>query len=122
MSAARLARSADRARFCLSPSELKTIAIVGLPTSSAVRYWDTARQRYYRPPSPGGRAPRVSADHARPGPHTRGKPRLLDVGRRIPARDRFALDSPLEGRVTSELVSELKFRSSQKIRFSEVLG
>src|SRR5215467_618535 len=29
--------------------------------------------------------------------HTRGKPRLLDVGRRIPARDRFAPDSPLEG-------------------------
>src|SRR5215831_4267299 len=35
---------------------------------------------------------------------------------------KFAADSPLEGRVTSELVSELKFRSSQKIRFSEVLG
>ena len=50
----------------------------------------------------------------------RGDPR--DVGRRILARDRFAPDSPLEGRVTSELVSELKFRSSQKIRFSEVLG
>ena len=30
-------------------------------------------------------------------PHTRGKPRLLDVGRRILARDRFAPDSPLEG-------------------------
>jgi len=29
-------------------------------------------------------------------PHTRGKPRLLDVGRRILARDRFAPDSPLE--------------------------
>src|SRR5437762_1864424 len=40
----------------------------------------------------------VSADRvARPGPHTRGKPRLLDVGRRIHARDRFAPDSPLEG-------------------------
>ena len=25
-----------------------------------------------------------------------GKPRFLDVGRRIPARDRFAPDSPLE--------------------------
>ena len=35
---------------------------------------------------------------------------------------KFAADSPLEGRVTIELVSELKFRSSQKIRFSEVLG
>jgi hypothetical protein len=41
---------------------------------------------------------RVSADRAaRCGPHTRGKPRLLDVERRIPARDRFAPDSPLEG-------------------------
>src|SRR5215472_1655813 len=36
-------------------------------------------------------------------------------------RDRKIADSSLEGRVTSELVSELKFRSSQKIRFSEVL-
>src|SRR5277367_2122397 len=42
---------------------------------------------------------RVSADRAaRPSPHTRGKPRLLDVGRRIPARDRFAPDSPVEQR------------------------
>src|SRR5262249_15913625 len=40
----------------------------------------------------------VSVDRAvRPSPHTRGKPRLLDVGRRILARDRFAPDSPLEG-------------------------
>src|SRR5215472_2105719 len=30
-------------------------------------------------------------------PPTRGKPRLLDVGRRILARDGFAPDSPLEG-------------------------
>src|SRR5215472_11433696 len=30
-------------------------------------------------------------------PATRGKPRLLDVGRRILARDGFAPDSPLEG-------------------------
>src|SRR6516164_3820849 len=44
------------------------------------------------------RVRRVSADRAaRPGPHTRGKPRLLDLGTRIPARDRFAPDSPLEG-------------------------
>src|SRR5262249_5639412 len=41
---------------------------------------------------------RVSVDRAaRPSPHTRGKPRLLDVGRRILARDWFAPDSPLEG-------------------------
>src|SRR5262249_60494890 len=33
----------------------------------------------------------------RPGPDNRGKPRLLDLERRIPARDRFAPDSPLEG-------------------------
>jgi hypothetical protein len=31
--------------------------------------------------------------------------RLLDLERRIPARDRFARDSPLEGRVHCELVS-----------------
>ena len=43
------------------------------------------------------RALRFSADRAaRLGPHTRGKPRLLDVGRRIPARNRFAPDSPLQ--------------------------
>src|SRR5262249_56587391 len=41
---------------------------------------------------------RVSVDSAaRPSPYTRGKSRLLDVGRRILARDRFAPDSPLEG-------------------------
>jgi len=34
---------------------------------------------------------------ARPGPDNRGQPRLLDLERRIPARDRFAPDSPLEG-------------------------
>src|SRR5262249_13747699 len=57
-----------------------------------------ARQRYYRPSARCYRVRRVSADRAaRPGPHTRGKPRLLDVGRRMPARDRFAPDSPLEG-------------------------
>ena len=57
-----------------------------------------ARQRYYRPSARCCRVLHVSADRAaRPGPHTRGKPRLLDVGRRIPERDRFAPDSPLEG-------------------------
>jgi len=30
-------------------------------------------------------------------PDSNGKPRLLDLGTRIPARDRFAPDSPLEG-------------------------
>ena len=38
------------------------------------------------------------------------------------AQIEFATDSPLEGRVTCELVSEVDFRSSQKIRFSEVFG
>src|SRR5437764_8101833 len=57
-----------------------------------------ARQRYYRRYARCCRARRVSADRAaRPGPDTRGKPRLLDIGRRIPARDRFAPDSLLEG-------------------------
>ena len=52
------------------------------------------------------------------GPHTRAKSRAFAVGGKI-ARD---TDSPLEGRVTSELVSEMDFRSSQKIRFSAVFG
>src|SRR5215813_12851671 len=56
-----------------------------------------ARQRYYRSSARCCRVRRVSADRAaRPGPHTRGRPRLLDLGRRIRARDRFAPDSPLE--------------------------
>ena len=37
-----------------------------------------------------------STEAARPSPDNRGKPRLLDLERRIPARDRFAPDSPLE--------------------------
>src|SRR5262249_32864091 len=43
------------------------------------------------------RPARLSRPRRSPRPHTRGKPRLLDVGRRILARDRFAPDSPLEG-------------------------
>jgi len=69
------------------------------PTSSpAVRYWNRARQRYHRLSARYSRA-RVSlpTQAARPGPDNRGKPRLLDLERRIPARDRFAPDSPLEG-------------------------
>ena len=68
------------------------------PTSSpAVRYWNRARQRYHRLSARYSRA-RVSlpTQAARPGPDNRGKPRLLDLERRIPARDRFAPDSPLE--------------------------
>ena len=80
---------------------------VRLPTALAVRYWNMARQRYYRPSARCCRVRRVSADRAaRPGPHTRGKPRLLNLGTRIPARDRFAPDSPLEETVSSEPVSE----------------
>ena len=69
-----------------------------LPTSSpAVRYWNRARQRYHRLAARYSRA-RVSlpTQAARPGPDNRGKPRLLDLERRIPARDKFAPDSPLE--------------------------
>jgi len=69
------------------------------PTSSpAVRYWNRARQRYHRLSARYSRA-RVSlpTQAARPGPDNRGKPRLLDLERRIPARDRFAPDSSLEG-------------------------
>jgi hypothetical protein len=68
------------------------------PTSSPeVRYWNRARQRYHRLSARHSRA-RVSlpTQAARPGPDNRGKPRLLDPERRIPARDRFAPDSPLE--------------------------
>ena len=45
----------------------------------------------FRPDVP---APRVSlpTQAARPGPDNRGKPRLLDLERQIPARDRFAPD------------------------------
>src|SRR4029077_1004270 len=55
------------------------------PHPPAVRYWNMARQRYYRPWARCCRVLRVSADRAaRPGPHTREKPRLLDVGRQFP--------------------------------------
>src|SRR5215831_2647544 len=73
------------------------------PTSSpTVRYWNRARQRYHRLSARYSRA-RVSlpTQAARPGPDNRGKPRLLDLERRIPARDRFAPDSPLEPRSTT---------------------
>jgi hypothetical protein len=69
------------------------------PTSSpTVRYWNRARQRYDRLSARYSCA-RVSlpTQAARPGPDNRGKPRLLDRERRVPARDRFAPDSPLEG-------------------------
>jgi len=47
-----------------------------------------ARQRYYRLLARWCRARRVSVDRAaRSGPQTRGKSRLLDLERRIPARD-----------------------------------
>ena len=75
--------------------------------SAAVRYWNWAGQRYHRLSARYSHA-RVSlpTQAARPGPDNRGKPRLLDLERRIPARDRFAPDSPLEEAVTSEPVSE----------------
>jgi len=42
------------------------------------------------------RPARLGRPRRLPGPHTRGKRRLLDARRRNPARDRFAPDSPLE--------------------------
>src|SRR5215469_3829797 len=69
------------------------------PTSlPTVRYWNSARQRYHRLSARYSRA-RVSlpTQAARPGPDYRGKPRLLDLERRIPARDRFAPEPLLEG-------------------------
>src|SRR5262252_7288996 len=78
--------------------------------AATLRYWNIARQRHHRSSARCCWTLRVSVDRAaRPSPHTRGKPRLLDVGRRILARDRFAPDSPLEGTVTSEPVSEMDF-------------
>src|SRR6516225_2219196 len=74
------------------------------------------QQRYHRLSARYSRA-RVSlpTQAARPGPDNRGKPRLLDLERRIPARDRFAPDSPLEEAVTSEPVSEgAKFPASSE--------
>src|SRR5215467_9893294 len=109
--AAGLARSTERARFCLSRSRLcinipesraaqTRLAAVPPPSrtaSATMRYRNIARQRHYRPSARCCWTLRVSVDRAaRPSPHTRGKPRLLDVGRRILARDRFAPDSPLE--------------------------
>src|SRR5215472_7245978 len=66
--------------------------------SATMRYWNIARQRHCRSSARCCWTLRVSVDRAaHPSPHTREKPRLLDVGRRILARDRFAPDSPLEG-------------------------
>src|SRR5215472_2943238 len=76
------------------------------PHPPALRYRNTARQRHHRCSAPCCWTLRVSVDRAaRPSPHTRGKPWLLDVGRRILARDGFAPDSPLEETVRCELVS-----------------
>jgi hypothetical protein len=72
--------------------------------SATMRYWNIARQRHYRSSARCCWTLRVSVDRAaRPSPHTRGKPRLLDVGRRILARDRFAPDSPLLDQLTLDL-------------------
>jgi hypothetical protein len=54
-----------------------------------MRYWNIARQRHYRSSARCCWTLRVSVDRAaRPSPHTRGKPRLLDVPRRILAAAR----------------------------------
>jgi hypothetical protein len=71
--------SSDRARFCLSPIRIQRsnrtlspkkpdfveIRVASSPTSSpVVRYWNMARQRYYRPSARCCRALCVSADRA----------------------------------------------------------
>ena len=81
---------ADQPRLAAAPSSRTA--------SATIWYWNIAQQRDYRSSAQCCWTLRVSVDRAaRPSPHTRGKPRLLDVGRRILARDRFAPDSPLEG-------------------------
>ena len=90
------------------PTEIGTPRPTRLPAShprhgpetapAAQRYWNRGRQRYCRSLVRYCPTLRVSADRAaNRAAHTRGKPRLLDVGRRIPTRDGFAPDSPLEG-------------------------
>jgi len=90
------------------PTEIGTPRPTRLPASqprhgpetapAARRYWNRGRQRYCRSLVRYCSTLRVSADRAaNRAAHTRGKPRLLDVGRRIPARDKFAPDSLLEG-------------------------
>jgi hypothetical protein len=88
-----VARAADRACFCLSRSALKalrhrqaprqpSLACGPVPSlsrtaSAALRYWNMARQRYYRFLPRCCRALSVSADRAaRPGPR---HPRIIYV-------------------------------------------
>jgi hypothetical protein len=58
-------------------------------------------------------------------PPRRGAEGLQQIGRfehSLIKRNRKFVDSPLEGAVTSELVSEVKSRSSQKSGFQRVFG
>ena len=89
--------------------------------SAAVRYWNWAGQRYHRLSARYSRA-RVSlpTQAARPGPDNRGKPRLLDLANRIPARDRFAPDSLLEG--DGFELSVPPVTEGRRDRVSEALG
>ena len=85
-----------RARSALNaqPKSARPEATQTVP--AARRYWNRGQQRYCRSLVRYCSTLRVSADRApNRAAHTCGKPRLLDVGRRIPARDRFA-DSSLE--------------------------
>jgi hypothetical protein len=76
----KIAGSKRRARFSEPDPNSKTTGIIKPPTSPAVRYWNMARQRYYRPSARCCRVLRVSADRAaRPGPHTREKPRWREM-------------------------------------------
>src|SRR5215831_1329781 len=106
--------SAHRARLYVSPTRAQRPTEIGTPrptrlpashprhgpqtAPAARRYWNRGRQRYCRSLVRYCSTLGVSGDRAaNRAAHTRGKPRLLDVGRRIPSRDRFAPDSPLEG-------------------------
>jgi hypothetical protein len=71
--------------FARARSELQNHAIVKLPTSPAavLEYGPTEISPLVGPMLPPARLGRPRRS---PGPHTRGKPRLLDPGRRIPER------------------------------------
>src|SRR5207248_3140402 len=102
-SAACLARSADRARLCLSPiryqrssarlspkkARLRGTSFALSPTTSAaLRYWNMARQRYCRRLARYRNILSVSADRSRSQPRTPArKAVVLDLRKRIRARD-----------------------------------
>jgi hypothetical protein len=67
------------------------------------------------------RPARLCRPRRSPRPAHPRKPRLLDVGRRIPARDRFAPDSPLEGSGFEPSVPLPRLSSIRAVR-AEIIG